>query len=155
MRLIFKQRLFSWFDSYDIYDNSGNTVFTVKGQLAWGHCFKIFDSYGNEVGMLKQKVMTFLPAFEIYIDGQYMGQIKKEFTLFKPKFVMDLNDWYIDGNWTEWDYTVYGRNGAVMTVSKEIMRLTDTYMLDVYNDEDALAGLLVALAIDAEKCSRN
>lgn len=42
-----------------------------------------------------------------------------------------------------------------MTVSKEIMRLTDTYILDVYNDEDALAGLLVALAIDAEKCSRN
>ena len=29
MRLLFKQRFFSWFDSYDIYDEDGNTVFTV------------------------------------------------------------------------------------------------------------------------------
>ena len=29
MRLIFKQRFFSWFDSYDIYDEAGNVVYTV------------------------------------------------------------------------------------------------------------------------------
>ena len=32
----FKQRMFSWFDSYDIYDEYGNTLFVVKGQLSWG-----------------------------------------------------------------------------------------------------------------------
>ena len=32
MKLLFKQRLFSWFDSYDIYDEFGNTVYVVKGQ---------------------------------------------------------------------------------------------------------------------------
>ena len=32
MKLLFKQRLFSWFDSYDIYDESGNTVYVGKGQ---------------------------------------------------------------------------------------------------------------------------
>ena len=37
MKLLFKQRLFSWFDSYDIYDEAGNTVYVVKGQLSWGH----------------------------------------------------------------------------------------------------------------------
>ena len=35
MRLLFRQRLFSWFDSYDIYDEVGNTVYTVEGKLAW------------------------------------------------------------------------------------------------------------------------
>ena len=43
MKLVFRQRIFSWFDSYDIYDEGGNAVFTVKGQLAWGHCFRIYD----------------------------------------------------------------------------------------------------------------
>ena len=43
MKLLFKQRLFSWLDSYDIYDEAGSTVYTVKGQLAWGHCLKISD----------------------------------------------------------------------------------------------------------------
>lgn len=41
MKLLFKQRMFSWFDSYDIYDENENTVYVVKGQLSWGHCLKI------------------------------------------------------------------------------------------------------------------
>lgn len=52
MKLLFKQRMFSWFDSYDIYDEAGNVMYTVKGQFAWGHCLKIFDACGNEIGTL-------------------------------------------------------------------------------------------------------
>ena len=44
MKLLFKQRAFAWFDSYDIYDENENTVYIVKGQLSWGHCLKIFDA---------------------------------------------------------------------------------------------------------------
>ena len=44
MRLLFRQRLFSWFDSYDIYDEAGNTVYTVEGKLAWGHCLHILNA---------------------------------------------------------------------------------------------------------------
>ena len=44
MKLLFKQRLFSWFDSYDIYDEAGNTVYVVKGQLSWGHKLVIYDA---------------------------------------------------------------------------------------------------------------
>lgn len=36
MKLLFKQRFFSWFDSYDIFDESGNVIFIAKGQLSWG-----------------------------------------------------------------------------------------------------------------------
>lgn len=35
MKLLFKQRAFTWFDSYDIYDENENTVYVVKGQLSW------------------------------------------------------------------------------------------------------------------------
>ena len=44
MKLLFKQKMFSWLDSYDIYNEQGEVVFTVKGQLDWGHCLKIYDS---------------------------------------------------------------------------------------------------------------
>ena len=53
MKLLFKQRLFSWLDSYDIYDETGRVVYVVKGQLAWGHRLKIFDGSGNELGLVK------------------------------------------------------------------------------------------------------
>ncbi|MDY3039207.1 MAG: hypothetical protein SOR88_03795 [Roseburia inulinivorans] len=49
MKLLFKQRLFSWFDSYDIYDEAGNTVYVVKGQFSWGHKHAIYDAYVIDV----------------------------------------------------------------------------------------------------------
>lgn len=47
MKLLFKQRVFSWLDSYDVYDENGNKVYEVKGQIAGGHCQKIFDNNGE------------------------------------------------------------------------------------------------------------
>ena len=46
MQMLFRQRIFSWFDSYDIYAEDGSVLYTVKGQLSWGHCLKIFDADG-------------------------------------------------------------------------------------------------------------
>ena len=37
MKLLFKQRFFSWLDSYDIFDETGCIVYTVKGRVSWGH----------------------------------------------------------------------------------------------------------------------
>lgn len=156
MRLLFKQRFFSWFDSYDIYDENGNTVYTVQGQLAWGHCLKIFDAAGNEIGTVKERVLTWLPKFEIYLGEEYIGCISKELSFFKPKFNIDYNDWYVEGDFFEWDYQIvdnYGRQ--IAEVSKQLMNWTDTYVIYVVDSQDALGALMLVLAIDAEKCSRN
>ena len=156
MKLLFKQRMFSWFDSYDIYDQQGNTVYTVKGQLSWGHCLKILDAYGQEVGAVKERVFTFLPKFEMYLGGQYLGCIQKEFAFFQPRYHIDCNGWQVAGNFLEWDYTVTEPCGALVArISKEVFRWTDTYVIEVANSLDALCVLMLVLAIDAEKCSRN
>lgn len=156
MRLLFKQRFFSWLDSYDIYDESGNTVYTVEGKLAWGHCLHILDAAGEHIGTVKQVVLTFLPKFEIYYRDNYMGCIFKEFTFFKPRFHIDCNGWEVQGQFMEWDYQITDSTGTVAaTVSKELFHMTDTYVIDVARPEDALMALMVVLAIDAEKCSRN
>lgn len=156
MKLYFKQRFFSWFDSYDIYDEQGNTLYVVKGQLAWGHCLKIFDRTGNEVGTVKERILTFLPKFEIYLGDQYLGCIKKEFTLFKPQFTIDYNGWQIQGSFMEWDYQITNASGTeVASISKELFHMTDQYVIDVRGDENSLIVLMFVLAMDAEKCSRN
>ena len=106
MRLLFKQRFFSWFDSYDIYDEDGNTVFTVEGKLAWGHCLHILNAAGEHIGTVQQRVLTFLPKFELYIGEQYYGCICKEFTFFAPRFTLECSDWEVNGSFMEWDYTI-------------------------------------------------
>lgn len=156
MKLLFKQRFFSWFDSYDIYDEAGNTAFTVKGEFAWGHLLRIYDASGNEVGCVKEKIFTFLPKFEMYLGENYIGCISKEFTFFKPQFDIDYNGWHVDGDWFEWDYSIMNSAGMnIATVSKELWNWTDTYVIDVSDPQDALFALMLVLAIDAEKCSRN
>lgn len=156
MKMLFKQRLFSWLDSYDIFAEDGGVYYTVKGELAWGHRLKIFDGYGNEMGTVNEKVLTWLPKFELYDRNKKIGTLYRELTLFRPKYNIDFNGWHIEGDFLEWDYSIVDAYGAVVaTVSKDIWHLTDTYVIDVLNPSDALYALMVVLAIDAEKCSRN
>ena len=156
MKLIFKQRLFSWFDSYDIYDEAGNTIFSVEGQLSWGKRLEIHDASGAHVGTLKQKLFSFLPTFEIYLGEEYVGCVQKEFTLFKPSFHVDCNGWRVEGEMWEWDYEIRDpANRLVASISKEVFNWTDTYVIGVYDPVDALSALMVVLAIDAEKDQRD
>lgn len=157
MKLLFKQRFFSWLDSYDIFDESGQVLYTVKGQLSWGHCLKIFDHAGREVGMVEERIFSFLPKFEMYEGDAYLGCICKELSFFRPKFSIEYNGWQVEGDFFEWDYEI--RSGhddrLIATVSKELFKWTDTYVIDVGDPADALHALMLVLAIDAEKCSRN
>ena len=156
MKLLFKQRFFSWFDSYDIYGEDGSVVYTVKGQFSWGHKLQIYDAHGVNVGTVKETVLTFMPKFELYGRGAHIGTLKKHFAFFRQSYSLDGKGWTVDGNIMEWDYKIYGAGGGtVATVSKQIFRWTDTYVIDVVNPADALYALMFTLAVDAEKCSRS
>lgn len=155
MQLLFKQRLFSWFDSYDIYTEDGAVYFTVKGQPSWGHRLKVFDSIGRELGIVQERVFSLMPKFEVYATGQYLGCIRREFSLLKPKYHIDYKGWQVIGDWTAWNYTINSPSGAIIaTISKELLHLTDTYRLNIVHAADALHVLLFVLAIDAEKCTK-
>ena len=156
MKLLFKQRLFSWFDSYDIYYEDGTVAYCVKGQLSWGHLLKIYSSEGRELATVKERIMTFLPQFELYLGDHYLGRVTKEFSFLKPRFSIDCNGWTMEGDWLEWDYTIRDPQGSqVACVSKQVLNWTDTYVLDIAEPQNAMGVLMLALAIDAEKCSRS
>ena len=105
---------------------------------------------------MKQQVFTFLPKFDLYIGEQCVGTICKEFTFLRPSFTLDCKGWRMEGSFMEWDYTILdAQNRQVATVSKELFHWTDTYVIDVAEEQDALYALMIVLAIDAEKCSRN
>ena len=66
------------------------------------------------------------------------------------------NGWHVEGSFWEWDYSVVDGGGRqIARISKELFNLTDTYSIEVNNSADALCALMLVLAIDAEKCSRN
>lgn len=156
MKLLFKQRVFSWLDSYDIYDENERPVFRVKSKLSWGHLLKIYDRFDREVGTVKQKVITILPKFELYEGTRLLGTINKELAFFKHCYSFDYNGWTAEGDIMAWDYQILDVSGElVATVSKELFHIGDTYTLDIVEDENALQVLMFVLAIDAEKCSKS
>lgn len=104
MRLLIKQRVFSWTDSYDVYDEEGNPKYFVKAEfLSLGHQLHVYDCNRQEIGVIHQKLLTLLPAFEIEVGGMIKGGIQKQFTLFRPKYEIDYNGWRVEGDFLGWD----------------------------------------------------
>ena len=155
MKLLFQQRFFSWFDSYDIYNEKRETVYTVSSMLHWGHKLKILDPAGNELGIVKEEVFAWPRQYQIYIGGQYIGRISKRLAFLKQKFNIDFNGWQVHGDGIGWDYSILDANGmGIATISREIPNWTDTYSAEIYDPQNVLYVVMLMVAIDAEKCSR-
>lgn len=155
MKLLIKQKFFSFFGAYDVFSEDEETIYRVEGEFALGKKLNVYSPAGELLGYIQRELFTFLPKFSIYIGNEYRGEIVKEFSLFTPSFSIDYLGWQVSGELFEWDYDVFDAAGnAVAHISKELFNFTDTYCIDVNDPQDALSVLLLVLAIDAEKESR-
>ncbi len=152
MKLMLKQRLPSWLDSTDVFDEAGDAVFHVDGQLSLGQQFDIYDSYGCHIASLRRRRVSVLPRFEIIIGGVGCGDLCRELSLRRTCYRLDHFGWVIEGNLTQWDYEISTVSGTPVA---RVFGEPDGYGLEVVRSRDALAALLVVLAMDVEKSSRN
>lgn len=154
MRLLIKQRVFSWSDTYDVYDEWESRKYFVKADLmTLGHQIHVYDAYDTEIGSIHQKLLTFLPAFDIVINGNVAGRIRKKFSFLHPQYEVDCNNWHVQGDFMAWNYEVSSGSSSVMHISKELFHWGDTYVIDIQNPEDEIMGLLLVIAIDAANCN--
>lgn len=154
MELRIKQRVFSWSDSYDVYDETGEARYYVKAEyFALGHQIHVYEKRsGQEVGSIHQRLFSFTPTFEIVINGQVRGTIRKEFTFFRPRYNVDYLGWDVEGDFFSWDYRVTNGGLEVMSISRELFTWGDTYVLRYRQIVDELPGLMLVIAIDAANC---
>lgn len=157
MELLIKQRVFSWTDAYDVYDDSGTARYFVKGELfSLGHQIHIYDKQtGEEVGSVHQKLLTLLPTFEVVMNGRPVGTVRRKFTLFRQNYEVDYRGWSVEGDFMGWDYRVLQGEREVASISKELFHWGDTYALKFSNPADVLPGLLLVIAIDAANCDHD
>ena len=69
MELYFKQRLLSFFDSFDIYDEDDNVVYTVEGQPAWLHKLHVLNAAGEHIATVRQE-LSLLASFELLVGEE-------------------------------------------------------------------------------------
>lgn len=154
MRRLIKQRVFSWTDTYDIYDEWGEPLYFVKAEaFRLGHQIYLYDRQERLLASVHQKLFRLLPEFELVIAGESVGCIYKELSLFYPRYTLECNGWQVEGDFFAWDYDVTAPDGGtVLHISKEPFHWGDTYVLEIPDPKNELLCLLIAIAIDAANC---
>lgn len=151
MRYMIKQKIFSFGDNFTIKDENGVDRFMVKGKVfSFGDKLRIYDMAGNELVYIEQKLFRFLPEYNIYYKNQLYATVKKEFTFFKPKFKIDSNRGVYSAEGNVWGYTFsILKDGALAAgVSKKWFSWSDTYGVDIIEEEDHPFFLALVIVID-------
>jgi uncharacterized protein YxjI len=153
MRFLMRQKIFALGDDFTIKDENANDVYFVDGRaLSLGHKLSFQDMQGRELAFIKQRLLSWGPTYEIYVNGEVQAVIKKElFTFFRCKFTVDVpgpNDLEATGDFLDHEYA-FERNGqTVAYVSKQWFSWSDTYGIEVLDPGDAPLVLISAIVID-------
>lgn len=151
MRYMVKQRIFSLADKFVIKDENENDVLIVAGKVfSIGNKLRIFDLNENEVCYIEQQVFKLMPEYNIYVEDQLVATVKKKFSLLKNDFVITSNraEYYVDGKFLAHEFKIFSNEKLVGEVSKKYFSLTDTYGVEVDDDEDQVTILALAIVID-------
>ena len=149
MKLYIKQKVFSWRDKFTVKDEAGNDRYFVEGELfSWGKKLHVTDIGGNEVAFIQQKVFSFLPRYFVYVGGEEIAEIVKEFSILRPKYSIEGLGWDINGDFWSHNYMITKNGNPIVTISKEWMTWGDSYELDIADPDDETVALAVVLTID-------
>ena len=149
MKLYIKQKVFSWTDRFTIKDSEETDRYLVEGEfLSFGRKLHVYDANQREVAFLKQKLMSFYPRFEVYLDGHLTVEVVKEMTLLKPHYTLTGTDWQLDGDFWERSYTITSHGKIIATIAKVWCSWGDSYEIDILDDANEVLVLACVLAID-------
>lgn len=152
MILKMKEKVFTLRANFSIKDENDMDVFFVKGKfLSFGHKATLMDSNEKELMYIEQKVLTFLPEYHVFDENHdEIGMLKKKLTFFKPSYYITSNfgEYEISGDVWSHAFTI-SKNGKVCAeVSKKWFSLSDTYGMDIKDDENVPFLIAMIIAID-------
>jgi uncharacterized protein YxjI len=152
MKLLIEEHVFTWSDRFTVTDEAGQDRFYVQGELfSWGKKLHVTATDGREVAYIEQQLFTFRPRYAVYVDGELVGEVVKEFSLFTPRYTVesvDGTDWDVEGAFWEHDYTVYRGDEPIVSIQKEWFTWGDCYVLDIRDPSDEIPALALVLAMD-------
>ena len=148
-----KQKLFAWGDDFIIKDEDGKEVFFVDGKVfCLGNQLSFQDMSKNELAFIKQKLLALSATYEVYRNQRLFAIIKKDFfSFFKYRFSIDIpgpDDLEAEGNFLGHEYTFTRHGKTVAQVSKKWFSWSDTYGVDINNEEDDILILASTVVID-------
>lgn len=151
MKYLIREKVFSFSDRFTIKDENNNPQYEVVGKiLSIGNKLDIYNMQGNKVLYIEQKVLRFLPEYILYKDGNIVGRINKELTLFKPRFKIEsqFGKFSIDGDVFKHNFNILNNGRPIAWINKRWVSLSDTYSVDISDEEDQAFILAMVIVLD-------
>ena len=154
MRYHLRERAWSLTEAFVVRDDAGNPVFEVRGRFFHiGDDLVMFDRYtGQELVHIKQRILSLLPRYEIYRNGQLWADVHEQFRFFGERFKVEGADgitFHVDGDIWRWNFTVSDDQGNLLAqIGRQFSLFRDSYTVDVVPNVDA--PFIIALAIVIE-----
>ncbi len=151
MKLLLKEKVFSFRETFHVLDENGMPVYDVTGKaFSWGHQLTVSDRSGAELARIGQKLFSLTPRYEIDTAGGIPSDLRGHLTFLRPRYTLQTEggDWEIHGNFLEHEYQMIRGNETVASVRKQWFTWGDTYLLEVPRESDAMTALAVMIAID-------
>ena len=158
MKLYMKEKVFSWNERFTIKDENGWDKYFVEGEfLSLGKKLHLLNINGEEVAFIQQRLLTLMPRFSVSVAGREIAEIRKEFTFFFQRYVIDGLGWEIDGDVWAHDFVIRKNGRTIVRIDKEWFTWGDSYVLEIADPADEILALAVVLTIDcvAEAGNRN
>lgn len=149
MRLYMKEKVFSWNERFTVQDGNGRDKYYVEGEFfSLGKKLHLLNVHQEEVAFIQQKLWTWMPRFTVSVRGMQVAEIRKEFTFFIQRYVIDGLGWEIEGDVWDHDYEIYKNGQLIVSITKEWFTWGDSYVLDIVDPADEIVALAVVLTID-------
>ncbi len=154
MRYHMRERAWSLTEAFVVRDDGGNPVLEIRGKFFHiGDDLSMTDRYsGQEVAHVKQRLLSLLPRYQIYRNGQLWADVHEQFRLFGKRFKVEGSNgmvFHIDGDVWNWNYNISDEYGNLMGyVGQQLSLFRDSYVIDVAPGVDA--PFVIALAVVLE-----
>ncbi|CAF1250549.1 unnamed protein product [Rotaria sp. Silwood1] len=152
-----REKVFSFGDHFQIKDEFGRDVFTVRSKnFLLGNKVALEDMVGNGLLKIHQELLHFHPTLNILSardsdSDRPLATIKKKFSFFCQKF--DIQS--VDGQYAIEGLDIFAHSfvltkqgQAVATISKAFFSLTDTSGVEIAANEDQTFILALVIVID-------
>jgi len=149
-----RQKLVSIGDDFWIENDRGQKTFKVDGKVLRIRKTLVFeDTAGKKLCQIQERLLAIKDTMVITdADGEKLATVKK--ALIAPLrdrwhvTVKDGPDLNVQGNILDHEYSIKQGLKKVAEVSKKWFRITDTYGVEVEDDQNHILILAIAVVID-------
>ncbi len=157
MRYHLRERAWSLTEDFTVRDDAGNAVFEIRGRFFHvGDNLILYDLYnGQELAQIKQRVISLLPHYDIYRNGQHWASVHEQWQLFGERFKVQGDNgmvFHVEGDIWRWSFTVSDDSGNLLAqIGRQFSLFRDTYAVDVAPGVDAPFVIALAVVIEMVK----